>query len=81
MSQETTVDLKEDVQRNLMLIRPQLQADGGDVELVDVDQEGIVSVRLLGACHGCPHATSTLEMGIERFLMERVPGVTKVVGV
>jgi Fe-S cluster biogenesis protein NfuA len=61
-------------------IRPQLQADGGDVELVEV-KDGIVSVRLTGACGHCPHSTMTLKRGIERFLKDQVPGVKEVVAV
>ena len=63
-------------------IRPLLQADGGDIELVSVDEEsGVVSVRLQGACKGCPGAAMTLKMGIERHLKEKVPEVTEVVSV
>jgi len=67
--------LKEKVQETLDGIRPHLQADGGDIELVDVDDEGIVSVRLAGACRGCPGAIMTLRMGVERILREQVPEV------
>ena len=70
--------LKEKVQSSLGLIRPSLQADGGDVELVDVSDDGIVSVRLVGACGGCPHSTMTLKMGIERILREQIPQVKSV---
>lgn len=70
---------KNDVQAVLELIRPSLQADGGDVKLVDVDEEGVVSVELQGACKGCPMSQMTLANGVERILKERVPGVTKVV--
>ncbi len=70
--------LKEKVAATLMTIRPRLQADGGDVELVGVDGEGVVSVRLAGACRGCPGAAMTLKMGIERILKEQVPGITSV---
>ena len=62
-------------------IRPLLQADGGDVELVSVDGDGKVSVRLQGACKGCPGAVMTLKMGIERHLREKVPEVSEVVAV
>jgi len=61
-------------------IRPMLQADGGDVELVDF-KDGVVSVRLKGACHGCPMAAQTLKNGVEAMLKERVKGVKKVVNV
>lgn len=60
-------------------IRPLIQADGGDVELVDVDTEGVVSVRLRGACIGCPSAAITLTLGIERNIKAQVPEVTRVV--
>lgn len=73
--------MKEQVQEVLDLVRPHLQADGGDVELVDVTEDGVVSVRLTGACGSCPMSTMTLKMGIERTLMEKVPGVKEVVQV
>ena len=60
-------------------IRPNLQADGGDLEYVGVDEEGVVSLELQGACAGCPMSQLTLSMGIERVLKEHVPGVTRVV--
>ena len=59
-------------------IRPNLQADGGDMIYHGVDEEGVVSLELLGACAGCPMSTLTLSMGIERILKEHVPGVTRV---
>lgn len=63
-------------------VRPMLQADGGDIELVSVDEAtGVVSVRLQGACRGCPGAQMTLKMGVERHLKEKVPAVTEVVAV
>jgi Fe-S cluster biogenesis protein NfuA len=71
--------MKEEVQKAIEEVRPMLQADGGDVELVDVDTEtGVVKVKLQGACAGCPGAQMTLQMGIERILKEKVSGVTKV---
>ena len=63
------------------MVRPALQADGGDVELVDVTDDGIVSVRLTGACGSCPMSTMTLKMGIEKTLMARIPEVKEVVQV
>lgn len=69
----------EEVQKALELIRPALQADGGDVELVEVSDDGVVKVRLKGACGSCPMSTMTLKMGIERTLKEKVPGVKEVV--
>ena len=70
--------LREQVEKVLNLIRPAVQSDGGDVELVEVTGEGAVSVRLHGACVGCPSSTMTLQAGIERNLKQRVPGVTSV---
>ena len=70
---------KEDVQSVLDLIRPSLQADGGDVSLVDVADDGTVTVQLEGACKGCPMSQMTLANGVERILKERIPEVTKVV--
>lgn len=70
--------LRERVQEILNLIRPAVQADGGDLELVDVAEDGTVSIRFHGACVGCPSATQTLQSGIERNLRERVPEVTAV---
>lgn len=73
--------MKAQVEEALNLVRPALQADGGDVELVDVAEDGVVSVKLKGACGSCPMSTMTLKMGIERTLKEKVPGVTSVVQV
>jgi Fe-S cluster biogenesis protein NfuA len=72
------VDINQ-VEDALELIRPALQADGGDVRLVDVDPKGVVAVELQGACKGCPMSQLTLANSVERILRERVPGVTKVV--
>lgn len=71
----------EEVKKVLDLVRPALQADGGDVELVEVGEDGVVKVRLVGACGHCPMSTMTLKMGIERTLKEKVPGVKEVVSV
>ncbi|HLE08982.1 MAG TPA: NifU family protein [Thermodesulfobacteriota bacterium] len=74
--------LKEKVEEALDSIRPALQADGGDVMLVDVDEgKGVVRVQLQGACSGCPSAQITLAMGIERAIKERVPEVKEVLSV
>ncbi len=73
--------MKQKVQEVLELVRPALQADGGDVELVDVTDDGIVSVRLTGACGSCPMSTMTLKMGIERTLRDKIPEVKEVVQV
>ena len=70
--------MESEVRQALEGIRPMLQADGGDVELVEVTETGVVRVRLQGACHGCPMAQLTIKDGIERRLKEEVPGVTEV---
>jgi Fe-S cluster biogenesis protein NfuA len=67
--------MKEQVQAIIDEIRPNLQADGGDIELVDVTADGIVLVRLQGACSGCPGAAMTLKMGVERLLKNRIPAI------
>lgn len=72
--------MKEKVEEALAQIRPMLQADGGDVELVAVEG-GVVKLRLKGACAGCPVAELTLKQGIERVLKERIPEVKEVVAV
>ncbi|MBC7363506.1 MAG: NifU family protein [Candidatus Aminicenantes bacterium] len=72
--------MKEKVEEVLNKIRPALQADGGDVELVDV-VDGVVSVRLKGACGGCPMSQMTLKMGIERMLKKEIPEIKSVVAV
>lgn len=73
--------MREEVVRVLEQVRPALQADGGDVELVDVTADGIVKVRLKGACGSCPMSTMTLKMGIERAIKEQIPGINEVVQV
>ena len=78
---EKQVSVKDEVQGVINLIRPAVQADGGDIELVDVTSGGVVQIRFHGACHGCPSSTMTLQMGIERNLSDRVPEVTSVVPV
>lgn len=74
---EEVFPVRLEVEKVLNSIRPYLQADGGDVELVDVEG-GVVKVRLLGACGGCPMATMTLKGGIEATLKERIPAVERV---
>ena len=73
--------MKDKVRSAIERVRPNLQADGGDIELVDVSDDGIVKVRLLGACHGCPMSQMTLKMGIQKYLQKEVPGVKEVVSV
>jgi len=70
--------MREAVEKALDEIRPMLKNDGGNVQLVDVNSDGVVLVRLQGACSGCPSSTMTLKQGIERVVMERVPGVKAV---
>jgi len=70
--------MKEKVEQALNKIRPALQGDGGDVELVDISADGVVHVRLKGACGGCPMSQMTLKMGIERILKKEVPEVKSV---
>jgi len=72
--------MKERVEAALAKVRPMLLADGGDVQLIDVT-DGVVKVKLTGACGGCPMATMTLKGGIERALKEEVPDVKEVVAV
>ena len=70
--------LKEKVESALNKVRASLQADGGDVQLIDVDDQGVVKVKLTGACGGCPMSQMTLKMGIEKILKQNVPEVTRV---
>ena len=73
--------LRDRVQAVFNLIRPSVQADGGDIELVDIMADGTVQLRFHGACHGCPSSNLTLQTGIERSLREQVPEVTRVIPV
>ncbi len=75
MSEET---MHEKVAKALETVRPYLMADGGDVELVRVTEDGIVEVRLKGACVGCPMSQMTLRAGVERALIREVPGIKRV---
>ena len=76
------MSMKEKIEEALDSIRPALQADGGDVALVDIDEEnGIVRVSMQGACSGCPSAQVTLAMGIERAIKEKVPEIKEVLSV
>ena len=70
--------MREKVEEVLAAIRPALEADGGSIELVEVDDDGLVRVRLTGACAGCPMSQLTLSQGIERYLKEAVPEVARV---
>ena len=72
--------MREKIEAALATIRPALQADGGDVELLEVDN-GTVKVKLTGHCAGCPMASMTLKMGVERVVKEQVPEVTEVIAI
>ena len=71
--------LKEQVQKAIQDVRPSLQADGGDIELLSVSEDGKVTVRLKGACGSCPMATMTLKSGVENYLKKVIPAVREVV--
>ncbi len=70
--------LKDDVQKAINDVRPSLQADGGDIELVSVSDDGKVKVKLKGACHGCPMSQITLKQGVEKHIKNKVPAVVSV---
>lgn len=70
--------MKAEIEKVIQDMRPALRADGGDIELIDVNQEGVVKVRLKGSCLGCPMAQMTLKMGVEQYLKKRIPGVKRV---
>jgi len=72
--------MRDQVEKALSKIRPMLQRDGGNVELVDVEGS-VVKVRLVGACHGCPMSQMTLKAGVERIIKQEVPSVTEVIAV
>jgi Fe-S cluster biogenesis protein NfuA len=78
LTEQARESVYDRVQATLDTVRPHLQNDGGDVELLGVEEDGTVKVRLQGACHGCPMAAMTLQMGIERILKKEVPEVTAV---
>jgi Fe-S cluster biogenesis protein NfuA len=73
--------MKEQVETVLNKIKPSLQADGGDVELVEVTEDGVIKVRLKGACGSCPMSQMTLKMGIERLIKKEIPSVKEVIAV
>lgn len=77
-SKESEKPLLDRVLEVLDLMRPAIKEDGGDIELVEISDEGMVSIRFLGACISCPSSSHTLHQGIERLLKERVPEVTGV---
>lgn len=75
------ISVRERVEAALERIRPAVQMDGGDVQLVDVSEDGVVTVQLMGACGGCPMSMLTLKAGIERIIKAQVPEVTEIVAV
>ncbi len=77
----TTPDLWELVDKALDEIRPYIHSHAGDVNIVDVDDEGVVKLQMVGTCHGCPMSMLTLRLGIERILTEKVEGITKVISI
>ena len=82
MSEAATTEkiVRKQVEQVIEIIRPAIQADGGDINLLDVDEtSGVVTVELTGACVSCPASTITMKAGIERIMKDRVPGVTAVV--
>jgi len=78
VKREVCKTMREEVEKALENIREYLKRDGGDIELVDVTDDGVVKVKLLGACGTCPFSAMTLQMGVQKSLMEQVPGVKKV---
>ena len=80
-SEHTDLTLHEKVVGVLKLIRPSIQADGGDIELVSVDDSGVVSIRFLGACIGRPSSDMTLQQGIEKTLKEHINDITAVLAI
>ncbi len=77
----TTPDLWERVDQALDEIRPYIHSHAGDVNIVDVSDDGVVKLQMVGTCHGCPMSMLTLRLGIERILTEKVEGITKVVSI
>ncbi|MEN6445678.1 MAG: NifU family protein [Candidatus Cloacimonas sp.] len=72
---------RQSVENILAQIRPSIQADGGDVELINIREDNVIEVRLKGSCNGCPMATLTLKAGIERIIKEEIPEVAEVIAV
>ena len=72
---------REKIEEILNRVRPSIQADGGDVELVNIREDNVIELRLKGACNGCPMATLTLKAGIERIIKEEIPEVVEVIAV
>ena len=73
------ISIKERVSKALERVRPYLQSDGGDIDLIDVTEDGTVKVKLKGACHGCPYSLQTLKAGVEQAIMKEVPEIKRVI--
>jgi Fe-S cluster biogenesis protein NfuA len=73
------INIRERVMKALDRVRPYLQSDGGDIDLVDISDDMIVKVKLTGACHGCPYSMQTLKAGVEQAIIKEVPEIRKVV--
>lgn len=71
--------VRERVMKALERVRPYLQSDGGDIDLIDVSDDGTVKVKLTGACHGCPFSMQTLKAGVEQAIMKEVPEIKRVI--
>jgi Fe-S cluster biogenesis protein NfuA len=74
-----TKSIKERVRNALEKVRPYLQSDGGDIDLIDVTEDMTVKVKLTGACHGCPYSMQTLKAGVEQAIMKEVPEIKRVI--
>lgn len=76
-----TISIRDRVAKALEKVRPYLQSDGGDIDLIDVTEEGTVKVKLKGACHGCPYSLQTLKAGVEQAIIKEVPEIKSVISV
>lgn len=76
---EETKTIRERVERALQRVRPYLQSDGGDIDLIDVTEDMTVKVKLTGACHGCPFSMQTLKAGVEQAILKEVPEIKRVI--
>jgi Fe-S cluster biogenesis protein NfuA len=74
-----TISIRDRVAKALERVRPYLQSDGGDIDLIDVTEDGTVKVKLKGACHGCPYSLQTLKAGVEQAIMKEVPEIKRVI--
>ncbi|NNM85850.1 MAG: NifU family protein [Phycisphaerales bacterium] len=81
LEQLPALTVNERVQQVLATLRPSIQWDGGDIQLVDISPQGVVSIRLLGACIGCPSSEATLKLGVERKIRDAVPEITQVIAI